>query len=200
MTLSCHGCGKQLPPSRGPGRQRKWCTNRCRRQTLYAGSCVDCGAPTNGYNGPGKASKRCVACAAADRKIWTREALIAAIQAWADETGGIPPTATDWNPSMAHNLGHPEKAEKFYADNAWLLAMRRAARASMGATARTLSCAVRSPTGTRRANRHMLWLRTMAVAPRRSAIACRGVAAKFAHDPTRCVCDGSVRGPRHECY
>jgi hypothetical protein len=30
--LRCHGCGNPLPPPRRPGRVRKWCDDRCRKQ------------------------------------------------------------------------------------------------------------------------------------------------------------------------
>lgn len=89
------------------------------RKDSYRGSCLDCGAPTCGNDGPSQPSPRCHPCAVRARTIWTREAIITAIQAWARETGGIPPAATDWNPAQARNLGHPEKAEKFYEDGPW---------------------------------------------------------------------------------
>jgi hypothetical protein len=57
-TRTCAGCGRELE---GRGRA-KWCSDRCRKRTLYAGVCVDCGAPTSGCNGPGKAPKRCQPC------------------------------------------------------------------------------------------------------------------------------------------
>lgn len=115
--LRCVGCGAPLERRPGRGRQRKWCSNRCRRHTSYGGKCLDCGKPT--YGGDATPPERCVACTAARRKFWTREALIATIQAWAREHGGIPPVASDWNPPHAIAMGHPEKAAKFYEDNAW---------------------------------------------------------------------------------
>lgn len=89
------------------------------RRYKYGGTCEECGAPTDGSWGPGKASRHCRNCAPKANRLWTEEAIIAAIQAWARESGGIPPAATDWNPGRAITLGHPEKAEKFYADDAW---------------------------------------------------------------------------------
>lgn len=58
----CQGCGDPLPPSRG-GHPRKWCSERCRKQTLYSVPCVACGEPLNGSNGRGpNAPSLCVMC------------------------------------------------------------------------------------------------------------------------------------------
>jgi DNA-directed RNA polymerase specialized sigma24 family protein len=78
---TCEGCGKPIEqPRRG---QRKWCSDRCRKTALYAGRCVDCGAPTNGYDGPGTAAERCSACfnvrLAAQKKIEARSRMDQAI-------------------------------------------------------------------------------------------------------------------------
>ena len=92
---TCVGCGREFE---GRGRA-KWCSDRCRKQTLYAGVCVDCGAPTNGYNGPDKAAKRCHRCAMrsqAENARWTRDAIVGAIREWA-ERFSRPPTATEWS-------------------------------------------------------------------------------------------------------
>lgn len=62
----CRGCGATLPPKTHQGRDRIWCSDRCRKQTLYGGTCIDCGAPTNGSDGRGaNASKRCNRCSSA---------------------------------------------------------------------------------------------------------------------------------------
>jgi hypothetical protein len=58
----CKGCGVPLPPKTWQGLDRVWCSERCRREQ-YAGTCIDCGARTNGHDGPGKASTRCIPCA-----------------------------------------------------------------------------------------------------------------------------------------
>jgi hypothetical protein len=55
----CNGCGGSLPTMHG---NRKFCSEHCRRKQ-YAGKCIDCGVATNGHDGPGKASDRCVTCA-----------------------------------------------------------------------------------------------------------------------------------------
>jgi hypothetical protein len=65
-TFTCQGCGKTGPLTNPHDRRRKWCSDRCRKQTLYGGTCIDCGAPTNGSDGRGPhAAERCVSCAAA---------------------------------------------------------------------------------------------------------------------------------------
>jgi len=89
MIGHCGGCGKPIPGN------RMWCSNRCRRNTLYGGTCIDCGAPTSGANGPLEAAPRCKPCALEARRVWTRELLVAALQRWADDHGGVPPTSTD---------------------------------------------------------------------------------------------------------
>lgn len=114
--LRCDGCDAPLPRSRGP-RRRRWCSERCRKVTLYAGSCVDCGAPTNGYGGPGRASKRCCDCDARRRhemRIWTPETVVEAIRAFADRYGRQPADA-DWNVGM----GTPEQRERYWRDACW---------------------------------------------------------------------------------
>lgn len=93
------------------------------RKASYAGKCVDCGAPTHGGEGPSQPSKRCVSCFQTYRRenfgVWDRERIVAAIRAWADENGGVPPSGVDWNPPQARAIGHPEKAERFERDQAW---------------------------------------------------------------------------------
>lgn len=98
----------------------EWCSDpdrakyRARRQR-YAGTCVDCGARTDGSDGPGRAAKRCAECTRRHQKEngpWPRERVIEAIRAWA-ERYGAPPAAPDWNPAQARWFGHPEKVERF---------------------------------------------------------------------------------------
>lgn len=116
---TCQGCGTELAPSRG-GPARKWCSDRCRKQMLYSGVCIDCGARTNGSNGRGpNAAKRCRACfpaaAGETRKMWTRDACILAIQEWAAEHGE-PPAVKDWwsrDPDLV--CGDRERAERYGA-------------------------------------------------------------------------------------
>lgn len=65
------------------------------RKDGYRGTCEECGAPTSGCNGF-NAPKLCAKCAPLAAKIWTREAIIDAIQRWAAAHDGRPPRATDW--------------------------------------------------------------------------------------------------------
>lgn len=117
MTRACHGCGATLAPNKAPGRQRKWCSDRCRKVTLYSRSCVDCGVTINTDGRVTNANQRCVPCAAkhsgAERKVWTADAVVAAIQTWA-ELHGEPPAMTTWSPSMARSIGKPELAQAEY--------------------------------------------------------------------------------------
>lgn len=88
----CVGCDTPLPLEIGrPGKRRKWCSERCRKEALYSGKCEQCGGKTNGSNGPGTAATVCMDCLR-----WTREAVLLAVEEWADAHGGVPPTATEW--------------------------------------------------------------------------------------------------------
>lgn len=71
------------------------------RKDGYRGECIDCGAPTSGSDGRGKAPSRCDSCSHAKQKkerVWTREAVIEAVQHFAAERGR-PPTSSEWNSS-----------------------------------------------------------------------------------------------------
>lgn len=73
------------------------------------GVCEDCGGVTH-YNGVRTkgASAVCSACMhqrQAAERIWTREAIIVAMQAWASRHGH-PPTANEWN-KAAKDRSHP---------------------------------------------------------------------------------------------
>ena len=95
--LECQGCGEWFPIRSVHARKAKWCSDRCRKQQ-YAGKCVDCNGPTNGYNGRSNAGERCRACAIAYRQAtayWTPDRIIHAIEMAAEENGH-PPTASEW--------------------------------------------------------------------------------------------------------
>jgi len=64
------------------------------RRERYRGTCVDCGAKTDGSSGY-NAPKRCDACTRHHTKIWTQEAVIGAIQKWA-RLHGKPPASREW--------------------------------------------------------------------------------------------------------
>lgn len=67
---------------------------------------MDCGKLLDGSNGTGpNAPKRCVTCNGRASARWTRESVIAAIQRWAAEHGGVPPTAKEW--LKKHDGGYP---------------------------------------------------------------------------------------------
>lgn len=97
--VECAGCGESFPVRNKKALNRaKWCSERCRRQTLYSKPCPGCGKPMDGSNGPHVAPRRCVACDLEHRHAtahWTRASIVAAIQRWAAEHG-TPPTATRW--------------------------------------------------------------------------------------------------------
>lgn len=103
--------------NRGPGREREWCSERCRK-AQYAGTCVDCGAPTSGSEGR-RAEPRCPPCTAIknglERTVWTRETIIAAIRDWATKYGE-PPGAFDWQPWSARNVIHDELRARRFED------------------------------------------------------------------------------------
>lgn len=124
--LPCQGCGK--PAKQTPkARRRKWCSERCRRQTSYGGTCTQCGTPTNGNDGPGTAAELCNHCLPSTidfrRKIsgprasaWSETELLDALRAEAtngsvsksryDASGRIPSSSTiidrfgTWNAAL----------------------------------------------------------------------------------------------------
>lgn len=105
---TCHG--KDSVFSR-----RKWCSERCRRVTMYSRPCVDCGQPTDGSDGL-RDEPRCRCCApvvsGAARKVWTRQACVLAIQQWAFEYGD-PPASADWNPAQCRILHDVARAQSW---------------------------------------------------------------------------------------
>lgn len=115
---ACHGCGSDLPPKTWAGRDQKWCSDRCRKITLYSKQCIDCGAACNTDGSVADASVRCRACSLLwqhVRRRWTPGTIIAAIQRWAEEHGGVPPAATDWNATLAVANGRPARTDDFPA-------------------------------------------------------------------------------------
>jgi DNA-binding CsgD family transcriptional regulator len=84
------------------------------RKSRYDLQCVECGGRVNGTT-PGRMIGRdpvCLRCSPHHNAIWTREAIILAIQEWADEHGGIPPSANQCraghalDPSVLPNVNH----------------------------------------------------------------------------------------------
>lgn len=99
----------------------EWATDpdgslRDARKARYRGKCVDCGGPTDGSD-PRAPSLRCRECSRrhqhADR-LWTPEAIVCAIQQWADEHGGIPPAAQEWNAGYMSKRAQATKLAEFH--------------------------------------------------------------------------------------
>lgn len=122
ITYTCEGCGKtDTYESTGRGRRRKWCSERCRKNS-YSMPCQRCGAPMTGCNGRGpNAPVTCKSCAAsisADpgvrRELWagrvgavtfTDDDLVDAVTRATDHLGHVPTCneyrALGWAPSYA---------------------------------------------------------------------------------------------------
>lgn len=86
------------------------------RKDRYRGVCEDCGAPTDGSSGPNSTPSFCSPCSHARQKadkVWTREAVIDAIQRF-HTAHGRPPTATDWIRSNPAN-GYPPRSAVYVA-------------------------------------------------------------------------------------
>lgn len=90
--------------------------SRRRKMELYGGTCIDCGGRTAYRGDRTKTAKRCKACHytwLAEHRTWTRETVIAAIQRWAAEHEGRPPSASKWrkrgdyHPSYSAVYGSP---------------------------------------------------------------------------------------------
>lgn len=120
MTKQCESCGVLMTGVRG---NRKFCSERCRKDQ-YRGECVDCGGKTDGTaSGAKRPAIRCRVCAAryqSENAVWNKETVVAAMRRWREKYG-CPPSATDWNPSMADTSCTPETAsiirKRFYADH-----------------------------------------------------------------------------------
>jgi hypothetical protein len=106
--LRCHGCGVELTP-RGPGRLPKWCSQRCRKQTLYTGTCRLCGGKT-GWSGQKTPREICAPCAHQrqhDERHFNRDHVLERL-ADLELTLGRPFLFTDLNP---WSLKHAERRE-----------------------------------------------------------------------------------------
>lgn len=68
------------------------------RKARYAGVCRDCGNPTDGTPGVGKAAERCAECSILFQRRsarWTPTSVVAAMMRW-EELFGRPPRASEW--------------------------------------------------------------------------------------------------------
>jgi hypothetical protein len=73
------------------------------RFASYAGTCIDCGAPTCGHNGPkAKPPERCVPCNGKRQFELTHQWIVDSIVEW-NERFGAPPAPHDWNFAMARS-------------------------------------------------------------------------------------------------
>jgi hypothetical protein len=91
------------------------------RKRQYDLECTVCGGRASGTT-PSRMVNRdepvCAACSGAHYATWSREAIILAIQEWADEHGGVPPSATDWNRHQAQGRGMDEGVDE-WRSGAW---------------------------------------------------------------------------------
>jgi hypothetical protein len=116
--VNCAGCGTSIEkPRRGA---RKWCSDLCRKNTLYGGTCEDCGTATaySGAAGGSFGSKRCDPCARAANTYWTQDRIVAAFQAFAREHGRTP-RVTDSSDTFANAAGRKPTvhSERFPTQN-----------------------------------------------------------------------------------
>lgn len=107
MTRACPACGADLTGAHG---KRVWCSEKCRK-TKYAGTCIDCGGPTNGTaNGRERAPERCNTCARqrfADRnallcEMWEAEEPVSYI---AEKCGMTEEAVYSWMHVHRHRYG-----------------------------------------------------------------------------------------------
>jgi hypothetical protein len=111
--MTCQGCSAELQQPRS-GRRRKWCSDKCRKRTLYSLPCADCGQPCNTDGRVTGASERCLACYTKHRRQIARAYVIDSIREWA-ERFGYPPTSVDWNQAMCRAKGWAAKIERYEA-------------------------------------------------------------------------------------
>jgi transposase-like protein len=103
------------------------------KRTKYTGTCVDCGAKTAYSGNRSLPSERCADCShekqSRETRVWTAEAVIAAIQAWTAEHGR-PPRSNEW---IRSEDGHPASSLCYRhsgAPNAPFVAWNDAVRAA----------------------------------------------------------------------
>jgi hypothetical protein len=90
------------------------------RKDSYAQPCIDCGGPTSGSEGR-REKPRCHLCAmqveGGKRKVWTKEAVVLAIQEW-DARYNDPPAVADWNSWVARAMNDEARAIRYERDHA----------------------------------------------------------------------------------
>ncbi len=86
------------------------------RKKSYAGTCVDCGGPTDGSNGPSQQSVRCAPCQIVwqhEGRFWTPERIIERFQEF-HRVNGRSPSTTDAMvrcPSIRHRISDERIAD-----------------------------------------------------------------------------------------
>jgi hypothetical protein len=97
---TCEGCGVPVEqPRRG---RRKWCSERCRKETRYSRKCLDCGAMCNTDGRVTNPTLRCELCARKHSRALSRQWILDSLADWVERFGAAP-SATDWNPSTARS-------------------------------------------------------------------------------------------------
>lgn len=97
---TCHGCDAELAPNKGPGQPRKWCSQKCRKLTLYSKRCIDCGGVCNTDGRVTHAAERCFPCSRTHQKALMATWIIESMREW-HELFGAPPSSVDWNQPYA---------------------------------------------------------------------------------------------------
>lgn len=101
---------------------------RARRKARYDRECVVCGGRVDGTS-PGRMAGPdavCRGCAPGFYKVWTPDAIVCAIQEWADEHGGVPPSASDWLRDAAARGPSPAVTTCQNVFGSWSAAIRAA--------------------------------------------------------------------------
>lgn len=136
--MTCQGCDTPIDqPTRG---RRKWCSDKCRKITLYSRSCIDCGAVCNTDGRVTSPSLRCAACDAEYRHrpevrlsrgnkgalTWSKADIIAALRFAADDSGWL--TTTMYHAAyLAAGPGTmPSRPTIFARFDKWCLALKAA--------------------------------------------------------------------------
>jgi hypothetical protein len=121
----CVGCDVPLKQP-ATGRRRKWCSPRCRKATLYGGTCKTCGAPTSVRKDGTAGGDECFGCAIQrkrDERRWTRAVIVAAILRFADLHGRAP-TAREWQVAERGDYPHASAVQREFVT--WAAAIEAA--------------------------------------------------------------------------
>lgn len=96
-----------------------------RHKAKYAVECAGCGATTNPGE-PGKKSGYCSRCFSGHvTQKWTREAIVEAIQTWAEQHGRLP-AAHEWTVRGTASKGFPSSTACQYVFGSWNAAIEAA--------------------------------------------------------------------------